>query len=229
MPKEGENGASRNRTLRVELSTGLLITPNRDCIRELNSLDRLKKNASGLVYFRDLWRFLIQQPTKTMKHKIYLISGVCITALAFCVALSAQIMPRKSTSPSPTASPAGKAAPSTSPVKQSTRPIPFHGMVSAVDHSAKTFTIAGKEKSRVFKITDKTTVTKNGTAATMKDIAENEEVSGSYWKNADDSLEAKTVKIGPVKEKKSEESKKAKTSSSRSESPATSPASSPKP
>ena len=36
----------------------------------------------------------------------------------------------------------------------------------------------------------------------MKDIAENEEVSGSYWKNANDSLEAKTVKIGPVKEKK---------------------------
>jgi hypothetical protein len=36
----------------------------------------------------------------------------------------------------------------------------------------------------------------------MKDIAENEEVSGSYWKNANDSLEAKTVKIGPVKKKK---------------------------
>jgi hypothetical protein len=35
----------------------------------------------------------------------------------------------------------------------------------------------------------------------MKDIAENEEVSGSYWKNADGSLEAQTVKIGPVKEK----------------------------
>jgi hypothetical protein len=36
----------------------------------------------------------------------------------------------------------------------------------------------------------------------MKDIAENEEVSGSYWKNADASLEGKTVKIGPVKEEK---------------------------
>jgi hypothetical protein len=63
----------------------------------------------------------------------------------------------------------------------------------------------------------------------MKDIAENEEVSGSYWKNADGSLEAKTVKIGPMSEKKSEEGKKAKTSSSPSGSPATSPASSPKP
>jgi hypothetical protein len=102
-------------------------------------------------------------------------------------------------------------------------------MVSAMDKNGKTFTIAGKEKSRVFKITDKTTVTKGGNAATIKDIAPNEEVSGSYWKNADGSLEAKTVTIGPVKEKKSEESKKARTSSSPSGSPAISPASSPKP
>jgi len=29
----------------------------------------------------------------------------------------------------------------------------------------------------------------------MKDIAENEEVSGLYWKNADGSLEARTVTI----------------------------------
>jgi hypothetical protein len=42
----------------------------------------------------------------------------------------------------------------------------------------------------------------------MKDIAENEEVSGSYWRNADGSLGAKTVKIGPVKEKKSEEARR---------------------
>ena len=37
--------------------------------------------------------------------------------------------------------------------------------------------------------------TKGGNAATMKDIAENEEVSGLYWKNADGSLEARTVTI----------------------------------
>jgi hypothetical protein len=165
-----------------------------------------------------------------MKSKTYLISGICIAALAFGAVLSGQIMPRKSTSPSPTASPAAKAtSPSASPAKQSARLIPFHGMVSAVDQSAKTFTIAGKEKSRVFKVTNKTTVTKGGNAATMKDIAENEEVSGSYWKNADGSLEAKTVKIGPMKEKKSDEEKNPKASSSSSESPATSPASSPKP
>ncbi|PYL65508.1 MAG: hypothetical protein DMF25_03420 [Verrucomicrobia bacterium] len=63
-------------------------------------------------------------------------------------------------------------------------------MISAVDQKAKTFTTAGKEKTRVFKVTDKTTVTKGGNAATIKDIVENEEVSGSYWKNPDGTLEA---------------------------------------
>ena len=98
-----------------------------------------------------------------------------------------------------------------------------------MDKNRKTFTIAGKEKSRVFKVTEKTTVMKGGNTATIEEIVQNEEVSGSYWKNADGSLEAKAVKIGPVKEKKSEESKKVRISSSPSGSPAISPASSPKP
>lgn len=93
-----------------------------------------------------------------------------------------------------------------------------------MDNNGKMFTIAGKEKSRVFKITDKTTVTKGGNAATIKDIAQNEEVSGLYWKNADGSLEAKQVKIGPMSEKKSgEEGKKPKATSSPAASPAASP------
>jgi hypothetical protein len=92
-------------------------------------------------------------------------------------------------------------------------------MVSAVDHKANTFTIAGKEKSRVFKVTDKTVVTKGPNAATIKDIAENQEVSGSYWKNADGSLEAKTVKVGPVSAAKADKSKAAAPSASPSASP----------
>ncbi len=127
-----------------------------------------------------------------MRHKIYLISGVCVAMLALCLSLAAQTMPKKSSPAS--ASPSATA----SPAKQTARPFPFHGMVSAVDQKAKTFAIAGKEKSRVFKVTAKTTVTKGGNAATMKDIAENEEVSGSYWKNPDGTLEAKNVKLGPM-------------------------------
>jgi hypothetical protein len=71
-------------------------------------------------------------------------------------------------------------------------------MISAVDQNAKTFTITGKKESRVFKVTDKTSISKSGKAATMKDITENEEASGSYWKNGDGTLEAKTVKLGPT-------------------------------
>jgi len=53
-----------------------------------------------------------------------------------------------------------------------------------------------KKESRVFKVTDKTSISKSGKTATMKDITENEEASGSYWKNPDGTLEAKTVKLG---------------------------------
>jgi hypothetical protein len=94
-------------------------------------------------------------------------------------------------------------------------------MISAVDQSAKTFTIAGKETSRVFKITEKTTVTKDGNPATMSDIAEKDEVRGSYWKNADGSLEARTVKLGAKteKEKTKKKSKKDKEEASPSATP----------
>ena len=92
-------------------------------------------------------------------------------------------------------------------------------MISSVDQSAKTFTIAGKETSRVFKVTDKTTVTKDGNPATMSDIAEKEEVRGSYWKGEDGSLEAKTVKLGAKPEKSKKKSKKEKESPSPSATP----------
>ena len=75
-------------------------------------------------------------------------------------------------------------------------PISRHDLGSGPN--AKTFTITGKKESRVFKVTDKTSISKSGKAATMKDITENEEASGSYWKNADGTLEAKTVKLGPM-------------------------------
>jgi hypothetical protein len=82
------------------------------------------------------------------------------------------------------------------------RAIPFHGMISAVDQKGKTFTIASKAKPRVFKVTDKTTITKGGKAASMQDITENEEASGSVWENPNGTLEAKTVKLGPMEETK---------------------------
>ncbi len=72
----------------------------------------------------------------------------------------------------------------------------MRGSVSSVDAAAGTFTIVGKKKTRVFKVTDKTTVTKDGAAATIADITADERVTGSFWKQEDGTLEAKTVKIG---------------------------------
>ena len=126
-----------------------------------------------------------------MKYRNQLITVTCIAALAFTGTLSAA---DKKKSPAPMASPAASVA--ASPMAKSPRAIPFRGTASAIDKSAKTFTIAGKLTSRVFKVTDKTTVTKAGAPATFADLADNDAVTGAYWKQTDGSLEAKSLKIG---------------------------------
>lgn len=174
-----------------------------------------------------------------MKNKLNLITA-CIAAVACCVPFAASAATKKSLSPSasPSASPKATVAPNTKPASSpaantttdatKARAIPFHGMISAVDQKAKTFTIASKEKSRVFKITDKTVVTKAGAPATMKDVVANEEVRGSYWKMSDQTLEAKTVKLGPKTdaEKAADEKRKEKKAETSAEA---SPSASPKP
>jgi hypothetical protein len=114
-----------------------------------------------------------------MKTKFYFAGAVCAASLALCMPLNAQLSP--ATSPSPAAKPA-------------TRALPFHGKISAVDQSAKTFNIGANQ---TFKVTDSTVITKGGNPATMADIVQNEQARGAYLKQADGTLEAKTVKIGP--------------------------------
>jgi hypothetical protein len=121
-----------------------------------------------------------------MNSKIYPIIFAIITPLLLSLPLAGQISP---------------AAGSTSPAKESNRPIPFHGMVGAVDQKNKTFTITGKDATRVFKVTEKTNILKGAGNAKFSDIVENQEVSGAYWKNADGSLEAKLIKLGPTEKK----------------------------
>jgi hypothetical protein len=145
-----------------------------------------------------------------MKSKIRLLTAAIIACLIFCPSLNSQ------TTKSTSFSPALSAAPSISPGKQVNRPIPFHGMVSAVDQDNKTFTISGKEATRVFKVTDKTNIMKGTAIGTIKDIVDNEEVRGAYWKNPDGTLEAKMIKLGPTENK-------AKSSPSPSATPKASP------
>jgi len=155
-----------------------------------------------------------------MKNKLRIITA-CVAALAFCVPGAAFAAAKKSPSPAPSPN----ASPATT---KAVRAIPFRGKIASVDAKAKTFTIAGKEKSRVFKITNRTMLTKAGATATMKDVVVNEEVRGSYWKVTDGSLEAKTVKLGPMTDaekaeaEKRKQKKTPKTDASASPSPAAS-------
>jgi len=79
--------------------------------------------------------------------------------------------------------------------------VPYHGIITAVDKNAKTFTIEGRRESRVLKIIEGTPITKGGETVTIDDLNKEDEVSGSYLKDADGTLLARTVKIGPVKRK----------------------------
>jgi hypothetical protein len=109
------------------------------------------------------------------------------------------------------------------------RAVPFHGMISTVDQAAKTFTIAGKEKARVFNVTDKTVLTKAGAPATMKDVAANEDVRGSYLKAADGNLEVKTAKLGPMTDAEKAAGTKSSKKKAKADASSAAPSTSPKP
>lgn len=128
-------------------------------------------------------------------------------------AIAQSPVPAAKSLPPVLANPGAAATKSTAAATTSTeRAIPFHGVVSVGDPGANTFSIAGKEHTRVFKITEKTVITKAGNPATMQDVTANEQVRGSYWKQPDGTLEAKTVKLGPLtaEEEANKPKKKAK-------------------
>jgi hypothetical protein len=134
-----------------------------------------------------------------MKLKTLLIISAFFAIAAICLPARGDAKAKGSPSPDVESSAASTADPSAT-VAGKMRATAFKGMISSVDDKAKTFTIAGKENSRVLKIIEKTIITKSGQPATMKDVVANEEVRGSYYKMPDGSLEAKIVKLGPLTE-----------------------------
>lgn len=152
----------------------------------------------------------------------------CTPVVAFAASPTPAASPKSSTAAKTMTSSADKTPAVDKTTTTKVRAIPFHGTISTVDQAAKTFTIAGKEKSRVFKTTDTTVITKGGAPATMNDVVANEEVRGNYVKAADGTLEAKTVKLGPLTdaekaEKKPSKKKSKKDDASASPSPSASP------
>lgn len=123
---------------------------------------------------------------------------------AVSLVLFAYACPLRSLTASPTPSPASDGAEEAEAAAAGstgkTHAVPFRGTVATFDDRTRTFTLAGKGPTRSLKITDKTAITKGGNPATTKDIVANEEVRGSYFKMSDGSMEAKTVKLGPLTE-----------------------------
>lgn len=152
-----------------------------------------------------------------MKSRKHLITSACVAALVFCGPSFAFAASKKAASPAPaaSASPAAKAA--ASPAAKAARAIPFRGTASAVDQSAKTFTIAGKEHSRVFKVTETTKITKEDKEATFAELTDDTKVTGSYWKKDDGTLELKSLKIGGKMEATTSASPAAKKKSKKSD------------
>jgi hypothetical protein len=131
-----------------------------------------------------------------MKQKKFLIIGAFFAVVVLCLPTLSEAKAKGS--PSPEVESSATARADASPAKL--RATAFKGMIASVDDIAKTFTIAGKDTSRVLKVTDKTIITKGGQPATMKEVVANEEVRGSYYKMPDGSMEAKVLKLGPLTE-----------------------------
>lgn len=148
-----------------------------------------------------------------MKTKNQLVIAASLAALTVCAPLTSRAKEKKATPAEPAAATAPSSTATNPPPVKSQRAVPYHGKIAEVDQTARTFSIAGKEHMRLFKITEVTVITKDGNPATMTDIVADEDVRGSYWKRSDGSLETKTVKLGQKTdaESKSKRKKKEKT------------------
>jgi hypothetical protein len=137
------------------------------------------------------------QKTAVFAMKLQTIAAISLATITVYLSVNSPAASPKPSSASDTSAD-GDAYPGTSSRKA--HAIPFRGVIASFDDKARTFTLAGKESARSLKITDTTVITKGGQPATMKDIVANEEVRGSYYKMSDGSLEARTVKLGPLTE-----------------------------
>ncbi len=96
------------------------------------------------------------------------------------------------------------------PKKEKPDKIPIQGKISAVDQTAKTITLEGKEKNRTIYITSKTRITKAGKPATLDEAKAGEQVAGQVRKTAAGKEEVLSLRIGPKPEGAPKKEKKPK-------------------
>ena len=94
-------------------------------------------------------------------------------------------------------------ATSRQPASSSMRPIPFRGKLTSVDKIGRTITVG----ARIFRITSDTKLCKGASKlpATLSDGVTGEQVTGSYIKEADGKLIARSVYFGTRAPSKGEE------------------------
>jgi hypothetical protein len=83
--------------------------------------------------------------------------------------------------------------------------MPFYGTVKAVDEEKKTFTLVGKEKDRVFKVTESTRIHKSGEPMKLVDIKIGQRVGGLAKAAVDGEWEVATLNLGVKQGKDAED------------------------
>ena len=125
--------------------------------------------------------------------KLHVSSLTLIAAIALGSPFTGMAASKKKADAMPSPAPAATAtaAATASPEKKETkadRSYRYKGTILAVDRAAKTFSIQGKETTRVFKITDKTKLTKDDAPAIWDDIKVGELVRVSGKKTGEGNL-----------------------------------------
>ena len=80
---------------------------------------------------------------------------------------------------------------------QKIKRMPFRGKIMVINREAKTFTLPGKKKVRVFRVTTKTKFVKHGKAAKFSDAVVGEMVGGVAVAGAAKIKEVLSLRIGP--------------------------------
>ena len=130
-----------------------------------------------------------------MKHQSQLIAVACVAALAFAP-LGSRLRARKKADAASSAVPAASASPAAAATKVP-RPIPFHGMSVAIIKREDVYHHWEESHARLQSHRQDRDHQRCGCGDDERHCAKRRG-ERCYWKAADNSLEAKTVKIGAM-------------------------------
>lgn len=131
-------------------------------------------------------------------HIVSMFASVTLMAVAFGQNQSPAAAPGDTVvaAPETTAPPPAKAKAPAKKQKAGNSSYPFRGKLKVFDKDAMTFTVAGKDKDRVIRITSQTRFAKDGKPATLSDAVIDGEVAGTVRKGVDGKEEAVSVRFG---------------------------------